>query len=238
MIKHAEAIEHLDEFAVDALDEGLQQSVACHVRECAVCQSWLEAHELVGAALDGSHEHPSSEELALCATRPYEEFEPDHEHIRRHLEMCATCRADLELLRGALEHARPTPTVDRRPRPTRAGLHLRWAAAAATLGALAIAGALTVGMLHRAGTGSEPTGAPEQGRTAAIGSPTSAPRVSQLQDAEISGEEVIQTDEKLTIERLKIKDGATVTIRAAGTVTFGNGFHVEPGARMTVRTSG
>ena len=109
---HREIEGYLPDFAADDLDKAPRAAVAAHVDQCEECQSWLETHDFLFAAISGRKEdqHPSSEILALCITRPEEDYEFDGTDLDHHLAHCEDCRRDLERVSDAVRAARPSPS--------------------------------------------------------------------------------------------------------------------------------
>ncbi len=129
---HREAKRHLLDFVAGDLDQGTRNAVTSHVERCVDCRAWLETHDLLASAseVDSSSDHPDSELLALCVVRPEEGNKPGRAAVRRHLESCARCRREMELVRDAVLDARPEvarPSGAIHPKPS----HSWWRLAAA-----------------------------------------------------------------------------------------------------------
>jgi len=231
-MKHRDAQEHLVDYAEGALDGPFLGDLTVHVQSCPDCQEWLEAFDIMAssARLGAESEHPSSHLIALCAVRTEEEFELDRSDLHQHLERCGTCRSEIEMLKGALNQARPV--VEPFEAQRFAGAVGQWwkAAAAAALVGIAITALLGPSFRHS----ERPDGI-----SSFDGSAQTHARLpnTEFSEAVIDGERLIETDGTLTISKTKINAGAVVRIQAVQTVAFGNGFEVGPQTRLEVGVS-
>jgi hypothetical protein len=217
------------------LDERTQSAVHRHIEGCADCRAWLDTLLLLESPPEVARrdDHPRSEDVALCAVRAEEEFEPDRAELRRHLESCPKCRHELNLVRAAVRDARPVPAQLTRPAASTGGFPVWRLAAAAAFGALAI-GTLLVAGFWRA----EPVdgGGSTIAATGAGGSFETRPewQTEEFSEPEIAGTRLIEADGGLIFSRTRIDDGADVTIRAGEVVAFGDGFQIGSQARVAV----
>jgi hypothetical protein len=234
-MNHDEAAGLLLDLVDGRLDERTQSVVDRHIENCAECQGWLDTQQLLkrAPAVARRDDHPSSEDLALCAVRAEEEFEPDRADLFRHLDSCPQCRHELDLVREAVRDARPSPVQLGRPTRSATGFPVWRLAAAAAFGALAI-GTLLVAGLWRA----EPVdgGGSTIAATGAGGSfeTRSGWQTEEFSEPEIAGTRLIEADGGLIFSRTRIDDGANVTIRAGEVVAFGDGFQIGSQARVAV----
>ena len=108
-MNHRDAEKHLVDVAEGVLDGKLLEDLTSHIEGCSDCQSWLTAFRFLASSADAraDGEHPSSQLIALCAVRAEEQFELDRSDLRQHLECCQRCRDEIDLLRAALNQARP-----------------------------------------------------------------------------------------------------------------------------------
>lgn len=231
-MKHRDAQEHLVDFAEGALNGPLLRDLTSHVRGCPDCQEWLEAFDIMAnsARLGAESEHPSSHLIALCAVRAEEEFELDRSDLRQHLERCGTCRSELEMLKGALDQARPVvePLEARRF----AGTIGQWWKAAAAAALVGIAVTALLGPSFRDSERPDDISSIDGSAHTQAGLPN-----TDFSEAVIDGERLIKTDGTLTISETKINAGAVVRIQAVRTVAIGNGFEVGPQTRLEVGVS-
>lgn len=238
-MRHRDAIELLPEHGTGWLDPDAEEALAAHVARCPACRDWLATRDLLAEELSrGSYPsrlHPDSELLAICALRPEEVYEYGRSALRAHLADCAECRQELELVRAAVDGARPhrvgmpTPTAGRVQTPYR-----RLALAAALTVALLGAGAvLQRYVIEHA----------DPGREQVEESPSAPRRVSRdagpaevISGRELEGKQSIDGDSTLVVSKLTVKPGADIEIRAKRSVALGDGFRVEKGARLAVST--
>jgi hypothetical protein len=114
-----------------------------------------------------------------------------------------------------------------RPRLER---HRQELVAAVLLVAVAVGCVVSVGLLRR--TSEARTGA--DGGSFVEADSAKVPEIRELFGMELEGTRVIESHSDLRISDSRVKDGARVTIRAAGGVAFGDGFSVESGASLAV----
>ncbi len=233
-MNHRDAEKYLVDFAEGVLDGPLLEDLTSHVQGCRDCQEWLEAFEIMAspARLSSESEHPSSHLIALCAVRSEEEFELDRSDLRQHLDRCGKCRSEIEMLKAALDQARPAVESSEARRPAvSAG---QWWKAAAAVGLLGIAIAALLGPSLR--DGERPDDVSPMIANTALANPGGGPGLpdTKFEEAEINGERLIESDGSLTFSETKINAGAVVTIHAVETVAFGNGFEVGPRTRVEV----
>lgn len=233
-MNHRDAQEHLVDFAEGFLDGSLLRDVTLHVQDCPDCQGWLEAFDVTAgsAPLDAATEHPSSHLIALCAVRAEEEFELDRSDLHQHLEGCGKCRSEVEMLKAALDQARPA--VESMEAPRSAVSAGQWWKAAAAAGLLGIAISALLGPSLR--QSERPDDASPMVASTEIVEPARAPGLpdTKFAEAEINGKRLIESDGSLTFSETKINAGAVVTIHAVQTIAFGNGFEVGPQTRVEV----
>jgi len=237
-MNHHSATEHLVEFAEGNLDGILLRDMTSHIDGCSDCQDWLEVHDFLANAtsLHVEDEHPSSNIIALCAVRAEEEFELDRIDLHEHLQRCERCGREIELLRAAIQQARPAKDSSGSLRIPQLARTARWKVAAAA-GFLGVAIGTLAGSVatHRESPVDEPMRIAKPALVLPLG--RLGPPDRKISDAEIEGERLIETDGNLTISETRIKAGADVTIHARNTVAFGNGFEIGPRARMAVQVS-
>jgi len=223
-MRHSEATDHLADFAAGLLDPLLIEQVRIHTRDCAECRHWLELHGPMIRMLtrDVPPAHPSSRELAICATAPHEEHERGREALGDHLRSCPDCRSHVDLVRAAISAARPSGAEtggSSSPRISpRSSAQLK---AAAGFAGVALISALV--FFHFV-------------RPAKPGREAHPPAAQMIpwSEAEIAGHRVIDADSDLLFSRTTVSDGADLTIRSSGRVAFGNGFRLGSTARMVV----
>ena len=233
---HREAKRHLLDFVAGDLDTRSRSAVTSHIEECVDCRAWLETHDLLASAseMDSSSDHPDSELLALCAVRPEEGNEPGRAAVRRHLESCARCRREIELVRDAVMEARPEaagPAGAIHPKPSPSW----WRAAAAACVVAVALGWLTVETRRPGHVDSRPNDT-VMTMDELLQTRPDFPG-EEISGVEIEGTRLIEADGNLTLNQVKIKDGARVTIRTGGVVAFGNGFQIAPQAQLIVEVS-
>lgn len=231
---HHDAQRHLIDFVDGRLDQRARDELNAHVESCIDCRSWLETHELLACAFDSGPGagHPDSELLALCAIRPEEIDEPGRSEIGRHLEACAHCRRDVELVRDAVLEVRPKGSVP--ARLTRTLPAAPWLAVAAAICIVGVA--LWLSLPFATNRPILPDSRSydiathvETSRSSPMGSPREA-----LEEMELEGTQFIEAEGRLTLSRVKIKDGAKVTINAGEGVAFGDGFQIGSGAVVAI----
>jgi hypothetical protein len=232
-MRHRDAVAYLPDFALDSLDASTRAAVESHVDRCAACKSWLKTHEFLAETLIGSpdREHPDSSLLALCAVRPEEEYELDRSGFNHHLEICGECREDLERVRDAISAARPA-TARAAHATSPKLISSWWRIAAAAIAGLAIGSLFTFGPWRVGPHDPEPIEIPIQSDESSDVEPSSKPE--EVSGIEIEGNRLIEAERALTITKVKIKDGARVTIRAGEVVAFGDGFQIGRGTRVAV----
>ena len=233
-MNHREAKGLLAEFAAGDLDSRLRREVARHVQDCLDCRSWLETHDLLATASDVSRfsEHPESNLVAAFAVEGAQDDEPGGREMSRHIETCESCRLEMELVRAAVLEARAKTAAPALASRREHSYGWWYSIAAACVVAIAIK------LLFPGGAGRPGhVESPQPDISMAIDSAPDAPHGSpglEIAEEEIEGTRLLEADGPLTLNRVKIKDGAEVTIRAGQLVAFGNGFQVGPGARVTV----
>jgi len=233
LMNHREIEGYLPDFAAGELDEAKRATVVSHIDECEECQSWLETHDLLFTAISQREEnqHPTSEILALCVTRPEEEYEFNGADLDHHLNDCEDCRKDLERVCDAVRAARPSPSSFAHTSPSK--LTSSWWRVAAAgilgvgIGSLLILGTLGVDQPDTVflESSDQSSGSDERG--------TDSVR-EEISDTEIEGTHLIEAEGSLTISQVRIKDGARVTIHAGDSVAFGNGFQIGPETRVSI----
>ena len=233
---HREAKRLLVDLAAGELDQSTRNEVTAHVEECVACRAWLETRDLLAslAPVENGIEHPESDLLAEAAARPEALDEPGGSVVREHLEICASCRREVELVRDALLASRPDaahPGFVGGPRQSR-----RWwyVAAAAFIGVIALRFFLPAETTNRRVVDLQPGGAVAP-VVESTGTWTGSP-VESITGEEINGTRLIEAEGSLTLSRVKITDGAKVTIFAGDVVAFGDGFQIGSGTSVTVGT--
>ena len=236
-MNHREAAEHLPDFVGGRCDQLTRNNLASHIETCPDCRAWVETHDFLANALGGlpRSEHPSSEVLALYALQTEEFNGPDNSANGRHIEGCAVCRRDIEMVQSAVLEARPD--TDRARRSTYGTpVHTWWRiAAAACVASVVLWSVISTESRHPDRFGSQPS----EISASFAGSEVTAPifQDEELSEMEIEGVNVIEADGRLTLSQVKIRDGAVVTIIAGNGVAFADGFHVESQARLVVGSS-
>ena len=234
---HHEAERYLLDFASGALDRSVRNAVIAHVENCVDCRAWLETYDLFAgrSATDPGSDHPNSEFLSLCTVCPEEINEPENSTLREHLDGCASCQREVKLVREAVQAARPevpcsTKTV--LPRPS----YPWWRLAAA-----ACVAALALGLFFAAET-RNPERAGVRFNDSEIAIDERRQRwpgasVEEIFEKELGGTRLIEVEGSLALNRVKIKNGARITILAGDVITIGNGFQVGSLTRVTVGTN-
>lgn len=232
-MRHREGRLLLGELGTGILEPDIEKAVTDHVTGCRTCGEWLDTFTLFangpGMSGAGAEDHPDVDLLALTAIRPEEPDEPDRQHLRRHLEHCASCRRIVAAVGTAVRQARPQsanlltfmPAASRRiflPRPA------VLAAAAALLVCTILLGLFAV---SRSATGTFSV-SPDL----ASGGP--ADTIDALHAVEFDDSATVRSAKGLHVSDVVLKNGADVTITAGEAVAFGDGFRVESGARLKV----
>jgi hypothetical protein len=152
--------------------------------------------------------------------------------LHQHLDRCGKCRSEIEMLKAALDQARPAVESSEARRPAVSAGQWWKAAAAALLFGVAITALLGTSLRH----GERPDDVSPVIANTALAEPGGGPRLpaTKFAEAEINGERLIESDGSLTFSETKINAGAVVTIHAVQTVAFGNGFEVGPQTRVEV----
>lgn len=234
-MKHHEAVEYLLDLAEGSLQGELRASVAAHAATCSACQDWLETFDSLArqSPLTADRDHPDVESLARYTVHPNAMNEMERYGIEAHLESCSACTQDLTLVRAAVRNVRAgaseepvQPWTEAKPRWRR-----YWKELTAAVLALAVAGAgwMSLGAVRRSPEVSTIGGLGE-----VSGADSKAGKTEDLSGVDLVGTRSIETDSGLRISDLKVKKGASITIRAGGGVAFGDGFQVEGGASLAV----
>lgn len=234
---HREAEKHLLDFVACDLDESTRNGLTSHIETCIDCRAWLETFDILVSSsdLESHSSHPESQLLAQCAVRPDERNEPGSFAVYRHLESCSCCRREVDLVRDAVLQARPG--VDRPAEEMQSRTYHSWwpAVAAVCLVGLALALFFVSGSQHFMKSDLEPnppwTDSNERGLAQ-----KSFPDQT-ISGVEIEGTRVIDASGSLALNRVKIMDGAEVTIRAKEGVAFGNGFQIGRGSQVIIGVS-
>lgn len=231
---HHEAEGYLLDFASGALDGSVRNAVISHVENCVDCRAWLETYDLFAGkpATHQGSDHPDSELLSRCAVCLEELNEPENLMLREHLEGCVSCRHEVKLVREAVQSARPEAPCSTRtvlPRPS----YPWWRLVAAAC----VAG-LALGLFFAAET-RNPERAGVRFNDSEIGiderrQPRPDASVEEIFEKELGGTRLIEVEGSLALNRVRIKDGARITIFAGDVVAFGNGFQIGPQTRVTV----
>jgi hypothetical protein len=233
LMDHREIEGYLPEFAAGDLDEATRATVASHVDQCGDCRAWLETYETLFAAMPRREEyqHPASEILALCVTRPEEEYEFEGANLDHHLNDCEDCRKDLERVGDAVRAARPSPSSFAHTSPSKLASSW-WRVAAAGIVGIGIGSLLIFGTLGV----EQPDTLPFEVSDLSSGSDGRGADSAreEISGTEIEGTYLIEAEGSLTISQVRIKDGARVTIHAGDGVAFGNGFQVGPETRVSI----
>lgn len=230
LMDHREIEDYLPDFAAGDLDESTRVAVSAHVDRCADCRSWLETYETLFAGMSQREEnqHPTSEILALCITRPEEDYEFGGADLDHHLDDCEDCREDLERVGDAVRAARPSPTPAANISPFRVAPSWWRVAAAGVVG-------VGIGSLLMFGTvGFDQPRIEVSDRSSGLDGRGNDSSREEISDAEIEGTRFIEAEGSLTISQVRIKDGARVTIYAGDGVAFGNGFQIGPETRVSI----
>jgi hypothetical protein len=232
-MNHARAIELLIDFMDGRLDQVTQAEIDDHIATCGECRDWIETYELITMSFGGqaAGQHPNGDILALCAARADEQYEPDRESLRHHLERCPDCRSDLQLVHAAVLGARPAS--DHLPVPVEKRRVARWAlAVAAAAATFAISSVLWFGAPNPMSEGTTPVR--DGVGTVPVALETRSEDVFEFSEPEIDGTRVIDTSGSILVSRTRIREGADVTIRSGQVVAFGNGFQIGNQARIVV----
>lgn len=216
-VEHLEATNLLTRFVERSLAPDRRRQLEEHIAGCDECREWLATFHLLAQCDAGELDqvrpsHPSSLELATFAAGARGMDEAPRERCAAHLEDCAECRLEVELVGAALDAARrPEPATTNASmeprRRTASPLRLAWAA-----GLLLALGALALLQSSR------------------------APSTEQQQRAWQSPaavEDPVATEETILLEQMTIATGAQVALTARA-VALGNGFSVGSGADLSV----
>jgi hypothetical protein len=233
-MNHRDATELLLGFAEGALDEVTSNEMRHHVDACKDCREWLSTFALLSDMPRGSTHpsHPDTLELAACAVRPEEEFEPDHQYLRSHLSSCGTCRQDVDAVRRAVVDARPIAESCTASPSTPVPQTTWWWSVAAATGLVGLAIGVILGGGISPGIPNESSSNAHE--IAAAGHV--APGVPTISHASIDGRRLIRSEEQITIVDTSILPGASVTIQGRRGVAFGNGFQVGSNTQIEVGT--
>jgi len=145
-MQHDEAMTLLEDFSTGLLAANLAMELQAHISECEACRQVLEIMRELGDTLDehGSamfDEHPHSEELVALAEQDKYLDRTRLAQIRSHLQICPTCRRELEISQRALR-ADLNPVRRLRDAFERPGA--QWALAAGIVFVLAAVGKLSL----------------------------------------------------------------------------------------------
>lgn len=211
-MKHLQAIELLSRHS--ELDSDQRRELDAHAAVCRECRGWLATWDLLsdpGIAADNCLD---SNELCAFALGSEDLKEAANERCRRHLEGCAECAYEVDLVRNAVQEPldAPPPFIGLSDKKQHATLSKAWLAVAATL-TLVIGGLVMVNQLL------EP----------------------QSEDYRMVGESVagsrsIVTNSSILVEATKLERGSALEL-ASASVALGNGFSVQSGATLRVETS-
>jgi hypothetical protein len=233
---HREVRELLVDLRAGDLDQSTHEEVNLHVSECVACRAWLETHDLLAslAGVEEGLEHPESELLACFAVRPEAMDRAQSTVVRRHLESCSSCRREVDLLAGAVAEARPHSARHDYVTIQSPGRRWWYVAAAAVVGVIALRLFLPAERVNRRHADVQPNEAVIQAvESHQIGA---VPAVENITGEEIHGTRLIEAKGGLTLIRVKISDGAKVTIYAGDGVAFGDGFQIGAGTTVAVGT--
>lgn len=237
-MNHREASLLLVDFTDRRLDERTRHELISHVKCCTACQGWLHSYDLLEDEADKKGffgDHPESDLLAKWLVRPEDLDDPSCSLIERHIELCAVCQRDIEMVRTAVLEAKPD--VDSAIEERRATPVSNWwkAAAAACIASMALW--LVISFESRRPSDFDLT---TNDSATHVEEPYTGATNSGHQDLaglEIDGTRLIETAGSLTLSKMKINDGANVTILAGGGVTLGNGFQIGSRALVEVGVS-
>lgn len=212
-MSHRDTRELLPDFAQGRLEAEGRAAIEEHLAVCPACREWLETYHLLGRALAAQEEteHPDSADLAAWAARN-DELPPG---AAAHLEGCAECGREVELLTAAIRAARGAEQIEevesRRLRPRRGRMAIAWTAAA-SLVLLVLAGSL---LLDFRG---------DEERDYVISGVT------------LSGEETISA-RSIHASAAKILPGSAVVFEAGELIALGEDFVVASGATFEAGNS-
>lgn len=231
---HREASQRLLDYVGGRCDESTRQEVASHIEACEECRAWVEIHDLLASALERipAEVHPDSHALAVYGLQPDTLDASESSTIRRHIESCAACREDLERVRGAVLEARSAADRGLEQRPaTPMTAWWRIAAAACVAGV-----ALWLADPFESRPHDVVSSQAQEVATSTAGSADSTSDLQQveLSEMEIEGVRHIASEGTLTLSRVKIMDGAQVTIQADHGVAFGDGFQIGSRTQIAV----
>lgn len=242
VMRHGDAIELLAEYATGQLPEAISASVELHVRGCRACGYWLDTHRLLVSVLctepdPRRDDHPSSEVLALCVTRPEEVDELDRTDLMAHLASCPRCREEISIVREAVIVARPGaaegagPLSDPIRRADTNTVRSRWLLVAAAC----VFGAIVSGAVLFDWGGPAALSERSPGLRSGSSSTSTETRVENLQ---IEGRQIIRGEKTLLVSQVQVKPGAHVTFSAGEAVQFGAGFRISDGGSIAVEVTG
>lgn len=204
-------------YAEDRLDPSHRRQVEEHVRGCSDCRRWLETYRTLSGGSSCARQAPS-ELLARYAVGANQIDEEQRGRLTAHLATCAPCRAELDLARSALESARDKAPTGR-------------ASAREVIGTM-------IGRIFLTPTGAATSAAmlvvlTAIGWVALFSAERSAP--SDLTAASVVEAEANTQDQvAMLIANTSVGAGGALAIRSYGSVAFGDGFSVGPGARLRV----
>lgn len=199
-MNHRAASELLADLAEHRLETGMRAEVEAHTAGCAACREWLETYRLLGRAgvAQPETQHPAAAELAAwVALEAADDLPAD---AMSHLEECATCRHDLQLLASAIGAAR-------RERP--------WAKTASRRATIAWSVAASLALVVLA--------------AALMRGPRGGASGEVISGVTLSGTRTI-TARSIHASAAQIETGSHVVFRADELVSFGEDFVVAEGA--------
>lgn len=210
-MEHQQAIQRLPDFDSPWLADSERQELQAHLESCAECREWRATYLLLARTLGTDHglqQHPPSEFLARQAVDPEWLTDVMDEQLREHVDVCQSCRDEIEAARLALINARtgrrdPTPASRRVWLPLAAGLIL----------------ALALSLLWvRPQSGDDP-------------------QERFVSGDSLAGTQVIRAPKSITVSSASVASGGDVTLSAGEEVILSDGFSVDSGATLTIEIS-
>jgi predicted anti-sigma-YlaC factor YlaD len=237
-LNHRDAIERLALWAASGADWGVDESLSSHVRGCASCREWIDTYRWLQDGLreneSATKEHPPTEMLALCATRPEELGELDQQDLNEHLRSCAECRQVLELAADAVRAARPRGATGVAeslvPTGAKPFAWSRWVSA--SVAAAGVVAVVALGVSWH----SVPSRSVGLLETSDVGDRRreETDRVAGLQ---VEGYRLFGSERSLSVSDTQIAAGSQVRFRAGDSVRFGHGFRIRDGGRVAVEAT-
>lgn len=232
MSKHFRSSQELTAYAEGSLAAAERRAVESHLADCEECRGWIAAYRLLAEGLADPAGHLSADDLSRFALAEETLDASQRERCVGHVEICASCAEEIQLVRGAASEARRVePAAGRDLLPAIAPAARKVEPATVTLLALA-AGLLLVVGVSLVGGGAATAPRNDQIADSDLGAP--AFTSSTLSGSSLTDHRTVQNDDSILVEETRIEPGADLILRSGNSVVFGDGFQVAPGGTLSV----